>query len=131
LTSLLLQLEAMVHEVRLGGHLLIANYFYPVIFCHLPCTFHLRYSFHSFCRALGLEVLGHCTGSHATIYRRTHAMEPDWPRPRAMERRSQHLFTWREWKASHLSQWGQRARIAVTQPLHYPRKLAHALRVAV
>jgi trans-aconitate methyltransferase len=47
-------LAAMVDAVRPGGHLLIANCFYPVILCHLPCTFHLRYSFNSFCRALGL-----------------------------------------------------------------------------
>jgi 2-polyprenyl-6-hydroxyphenyl methylase/3-demethylubiquinone-9 3-methyltransferase len=129
-TDPLALLAAMVDAVRLGGHLLIANCFYPVILCHLPCTFHLRYSFDGFCRALGLDVLGPCTGSHATIYRRTHVVEPDWPRLRAMERRSQQLFPWREWKASHLSPWGQRARLAVTQPLHYPRKLARALRAA-
>ncbi len=123
-------LAAMVDAVRPDGHLFIANCFYPVILCHLPCTFHLRYSFDAFCRALGLEVLGPCTGSHATIYRRTHVMEPDWPRLRAMERRSQMLFPWREWKASHLSPWGQRARLAVTQPLHYPRKLSRALRAS-
>lgn len=124
-------LAAMVNVVRPGGHLFIANCFYPVILCHLPCTFHLRYSFNNFCRALGLEVLGPCTGSHATIYRRTHVMEPDWPRLRDMERRSQQLFPWREWKANHLSPWGQRARLAVTQPLHYPRKLARALRATI
>ena len=124
-------LVAMVDAVRPGGHLFIANCFYPVILCHLPCTFHLRYSFDSFCRALGLEVLGPCDGSHATIYRRTQMVEPDWARLRAMERRSQQLFPWREWKASHLSPWRQRARVAMTQPLHYPRKLARALRAAV
>jgi hypothetical protein len=121
----------MVDAVRPGGHLFIANCFYPVILCHLPCTFHLRYSFDNFCRALGLEVLGPCEGSHATIYRRTHVIEPDWPRLRVMERRSQMLFTWREWKASHLSPWGQRVRLAVNQPFHYPRKLVRALRTVV
>lgn len=130
-TDPLALLAAMVDAVRPGGHLFIANCFYPVILCHLPCTFHLRYSFDSFCHALGLEVLGPCEGSHATIYRRTHVVEPDLPRLRAMERRSQQLFPWREWKASHLSPWGQRARVAMTQPLHYPRKLARALRAAV
>lgn len=124
-------LVTMVDAVRPGGHLLIANCFYPVILCHLPCTFHLRYSFNNFCRALGLEVLGPCSGSHATIYRRTQVVEPDWPRLRAMEHRSQMLYPWREWKASHLSPWGHRARLAVSQPLHYPRKLARALRAAV
>lgn len=48
-----------------------------------------------------------------------------------MEHRSQMLYPWREWKASHLNPWGHRARLAVSQPLHYPRKLARALRAAV
>jgi SAM-dependent methyltransferase len=121
-------LAAMVDAVRPGGHLLIATWFYPVILCHLPSTFHLRYSFDAFCQVLGLEVLGPCDGSHATIYRRTSVVEHDWSRLRAMERRSQRLFPWREWKAKHLSPWGQRARLAMTRPLHYPRKLALAVR---
>jgi SAM-dependent methyltransferase len=116
-------LASMVDAVRPGGHLVIANCFYPVILCHLPCTFHLRYSFDAFCRALGLGVLGPCEGSHATIYRRNIVMEPDWQQLRTMERRSQRLFPWRQWKATHLSPWGHRARLAVLHPLHYPRKL--------
>jgi SAM-dependent methyltransferase len=116
-------LAAMVDAVRPGGHLLIANCFYPVILCHLPCTFHLRYSFDAFCRALGLEVLGSCEGSHATIYRRSTVMAPDWKQLRTMDSRSQRLFPWRQWKATHLNPWGHRARLAVAHPLHYPRKL--------
>jgi 2-polyprenyl-6-hydroxyphenyl methylase/3-demethylubiquinone-9 3-methyltransferase len=116
-------LAAMVDAVRPGGHLLIANCFYPVIACHLPCTFHLRYSFDAFCQALCLEVLGPCEGSHATIYRRAQVLEPDWPRLRAMERRSQRLFPWREWRTRHITPCRQRVQLAVTRPLHYPRKL--------
>jgi SAM-dependent methyltransferase len=116
-------LAAMVDAVRPGGHLLIANCFYPVIACHLPCTFHLRYSFDAFCQALGLEVLGPCDGSHATIYRRAQVLKADWPRLRAMEQRSHRLFPWREWRKRHLTPWGTRAQLAVTRPLHYPRKL--------
>jgi ubiquinone/menaquinone biosynthesis C-methylase UbiE len=122
-------LASMVDAVRPGGHLLIANCFYPVILCHLPCTFHLRYSFDSFCQALGLQVLGPCEGSHATIYQRVNQVNPDWPRLREMERRSQLLFPWREWKAKRLNPWGQRAKLAATQPLHYPRKLGRAMRI--
>lgn len=63
-------LADMVKAVKPSGHLFIANCFAPVIQCHLPCTFHLRYFF-SWCAApLGLERLGHCQGSHAWIYRR-------------------------------------------------------------
>lgn len=120
-------LAAMVDAVRPGGHLFIANCFYPVIACHLPCTFHLRYSFDAFCQALGLEVLGPCEGSHATIYRRAQVMQPDWPRLRAMEQRSQRLFPWREWKLRHITPWRIRAKQAVTHPLHYPRKFMNTV----
>jgi len=120
-------LAAMVDAVRPGGHLLIANCFYPVIACHLPCTFHLRYSFDAFCQALGLEMLGPCEGSHATIYRRSHVLQPDWPRLRAMEKRSQRSFPWREWRSRHISPWRARAQLAVARPLHYPRKLLGAV----
>jgi len=92
-------LAEMVNSVRPGGHLLIANCFYPVIACHLPCTFHLRYSFDEFCCAMGLEVLGPCDGSHATIYRRTALLEPDWRHLRSLELRSKWLYRWRQAKA--------------------------------
>ena len=120
-------LVAMVDAVRPGGHLLIANCFFPVITCHLPCTFHLRYSFDVFCQALGLEVLGPCEGSHATIYRRTQMLQPDWSHLRAMERSSQRLFPWREWKSRHITPWRTRVKRAVTHPLHYPRHLLNAV----
>jgi len=120
-------LAAMVDAVRSGGHLFIANCFYPVIACHLPCTFHLRYSFDAFCKALGLEVLGPCEGSHATVYRRAEVLQPDWPQLRAMERRSQRLFPWREWRTRHINPWLNRAQLAVTHPLHYPGKLLSAV----
>ena len=48
-------LAQMIGAVRVGGHLLIANCFEPVIACHLPSTFHLRYSFDDFCSRLGLR----------------------------------------------------------------------------
>ncbi len=116
-------LGAMVDAVRPGGHLLIANCFYPVVLCHLPCTFHLRYSFDAFCQALGLEVLGPCEGSHATFYRRAQVLQPDWPRLRAMEKRSQRSFSWHEWRSRHITPLRYRAQLAVSRPLHYPRKL--------
>lgn len=116
-------LSAMVDAVRPGGHLLIANCFYPVIACHLPRTFHLRFSFDAFCQALGLEVLGPCEGSHATIYRRAQVLQPNWARLRAMEQRSQRLFPWREWQSRHITPWRARAKLAMTRPLHYPLKL--------
>ncbi len=55
-----------------------------MIACHLPFTSHLRYSFDAFCRALGLEVLGPCEGSHDTIYRPGSVVEPNRPHLRAI-----------------------------------------------
>jgi len=120
-------LAAMVDAVRPNGHLMIANCFFPVIACHLPCTFHLRYSFDDFCLALGLEVLGTCEGSHATSYRRAQILAPNWRNLRAMERRSQLLFPWREWQARNITPLGSCVQLAVTHPLHYPRKLLSAV----
>ncbi len=57
--------------VRPGGHLVFANCFAPVIACHLPGTFHLRYTFPFVMRAMGLEYLGRIPGaSHAQRFRR-------------------------------------------------------------
>lgn len=56
--------------VRPGGLLIFANCFYPVIQCHLPCTFHLRHTFPYVMRAIGLEYLGRIPGAeHAMAFR--------------------------------------------------------------
>jgi hypothetical protein len=113
----------MVDAVKPGGHLLITNCFYPVILCHLSCTFHVRYSFDSFCGAFGLEVLGPCEGSYATIYRRSRVVEPNRPLLRAKVRRPVLFFLWREWKTEQTNPWRRRAQLALSDPMHYPRKL--------
>ncbi len=64
-------LSEMIDTVRPGGYLIIANNFYPVIKCHLPGTFHLRFTFRLFARLMGLSREGPCFGSHATIYIKT------------------------------------------------------------
>jgi hypothetical protein len=120
-------LASMVSSVRLGGHLFIASCFYPIIACHLPATFHLRYSFDEFCVALGLEVVGPCIGSHATVYRRAQIVQSDWAILRKMERRSKRLFPWRRWRDCHEGPWSRRLRVAVTKPWHYPLRLLRAI----
>jgi 2-polyprenyl-3-methyl-5-hydroxy-6-metoxy-1,4-benzoquinol methylase len=40
----LYEIEKTSKYLRTGGKYLIANCFFPVIKCHLPCTFHFRYS---------------------------------------------------------------------------------------
>lgn len=55
-----------------GGYLIFANCFYPVIKCHLPATFHLRETFGWVAKGAGLEYIGNVTGAeHASIFRKT------------------------------------------------------------
>lgn len=86
LTDPLQTLAELTTALEPGGRLILANHFYPVIRCHLPGTFYLRYSFGWFARALGLVSLGGIAGSPAIAYRRARVGAPDWPRLRRMER---------------------------------------------
>ena len=85
-------LSEMIDSVRLNGYLLIATNFFPVIKCHLPGTFHLRYSFDGFARVFGLSSNGGCHGSHATIYHKIGGRNLTWKTIRRMEKISKTLF---------------------------------------
>ena len=60
----------MVNSVSKNGYLIIANNFTPIIKCHLPHTFHLRYTFNLFAKVMGLTKIGPLKGSHATIFKK-------------------------------------------------------------
>lgn len=60
----------LVYSTKKYGHIYIANCFTPVILCHLPCTFHLRLTFHIFCKMMGLRKVGSCSGNYAQIYQK-------------------------------------------------------------
>jgi hypothetical protein len=113
----------MIASVNAGGHLIIANCFYPVIKCHLPSTLHLRTSFDRFSQELGLDVVGPCPGSHATIYRRVRVIEPDWQRIRALESQSKRSFARHQFKARYITSWSARLRYGITNPVHYLNRL--------
>ncbi len=83
---------AMIDRVRLSGYLVIANCFHPVIACHLPCTFHLRYTFDQFAQLMGLEKVGPCAGSSATVYRKARQQSWNWPVLRRWESASKLLY---------------------------------------
>jgi 2-polyprenyl-6-hydroxyphenyl methylase/3-demethylubiquinone-9 3-methyltransferase len=70
-------LQDMVGSVKLDGYLIIQNCFYPVIKCHLPCTFYLRNTFDVFCKLYGLQKIGLCDGSGAVIYQKKYNTLPD------------------------------------------------------
>lgn len=82
----------MIRSVKLNGHLVIANAFFPMIKCHLPQDFHLRYSFNLFAKIIGLEVVGILEGSHATIFRKVEEVDPNWPKIRFYEKLSKIIF---------------------------------------
>lgn len=106
----ILVLHEMIQAVRPGGHLLIANCFFPVIACHLPRNLHFRFTFDDICRACGLEVIGPCAGSHATLYRRVETRVPDWKRLRRLEERSQRWYPFRVRRAELIARAGARVR---------------------
>jgi hypothetical protein len=89
-------LNKMIDAVKLSGFLIIANNFYPVIKCHLPSTFHLRYTFNHFVRVMGLRCIGPCQGSHAKIYQKVTARKINWAKIRKFESISKLLFPFLE-----------------------------------
>jgi len=81
----------MISSVGLNGYLIIANNFHPVIKCHLPSSFHFRYSFQIFAKVMGLSILGPCMGSHAIIYKKN-AQPLNWNKIRFYEKLSRVSF---------------------------------------
>lgn len=82
----------MIGQVKDGGYLIIANCFYPVIKCHLPCTFHLRYTFNLFAKYMGLEMIGALEGSHATLFRKKRHVVVNWKMIQLVEISSKFAF---------------------------------------
>jgi hypothetical protein len=61
----------MAESTRIGGQLIFANCFYPVILCHLPGHFHLRHTFPFVLRGMGLRYEGTVHGApHAQRFRK-------------------------------------------------------------
>ncbi|MEN3015359.1 MAG: methyltransferase domain-containing protein [bacterium] len=89
-------LYSLIKSVKINGYLIIANAFYPMIKCHLPKNFHLRYTFDLFARLMGLEVIGPLKGSHATIYRKIKDSEPYWYKVSMLENISKSIFPFLE-----------------------------------
>lgn len=63
--------KQMVQATKLGGYLIFANCFYPVIKCHLPSTFYLRHTFTWVVSGMGLKFEGQVDGaSHALVFKK-------------------------------------------------------------
>jgi len=65
----------MAEAVKVGGKLVFANCFHPVIKCHLPITFHLRFTFPRLMRSMGLSYSGTIKGAeHIQVFERSHSI---------------------------------------------------------
>ena len=117
-------LADMVAKVRLGGTLVIYNCFYPLIQCHLPCTFHLIRTFDEFCSMLGLDVTGKTSDDHATIYKKVASAAPDWRAIRKFEAQSKLSYRMDCWRKANVDASLLRYKLELIHysPLYYPRK---------
>lgn len=88
-------LSEMINQVKPNGYLIIANCFYPVMKCHLPCTFHLRYTFNIFTRLLGLKKL-ETLNEHIHVYQKNKTVTPNWKLISLMEKFSNVLYRFLE-----------------------------------
>lgn len=85
-------LAIMVQSLKINGYLIIANDFTPVIKCHLPSTFHFRYTFRLFACMMGLKKIKKCAGSHASIYQKSRALNFNWKKIKICERISKETY---------------------------------------
>lgn len=78
----------LLNHVHVGGFVVTANCFYPVIKCHFPQTFHFRYTFRHIVPSLGCRYVGAIPGvRHAQIFQKTD-VNPNWHKARRQERLS-------------------------------------------
>lgn len=81
----------LLDHVKVGGYVITANCFYPVIKCHLPQTFHFRYTFRHIVPSLGCRYAGTIPGvRHAQIFQKSDS-KPDWYKARRQERLSKRV----------------------------------------
>ena len=125
----LVLLADMVAKVRLGGTLVIYNCFYPLIQCHLPCTFHFIRTFDEFCSMLGLDVVGKTSDDHATVYKKVFSVVPDWAALRKLEAQSKLSYRMECWRKANSGASSLRYKLELVRasPLYYPRKILSKL----
>ncbi|MBU1181084.1 MAG: class I SAM-dependent methyltransferase [Proteobacteria bacterium] len=89
----LVLVESTAAHLRTGGEYLIANCFWPVIRCHLPSTFHFRWSWDAAMKAMNLQ-----PGKPVTYGRAYKRVGPiSAIAARGIEQRSKRWFELIEW----------------------------------
>lgn len=90
------ELYEMQSVVKDSGYLILANCFYPVMHCHLPANFHLRYTFNLIAKVMGLEVVGVIQDNCATIFRKKYMPHVNWSKLKIVEAFSKFICPWIE-----------------------------------
>lgn len=85
-------LNHVIKHLAPQGKLILANSFYPVIKCHLPSTFHLRYTFGLFLKPLGLRFVTGIPGTHASVYTKVSDRGAPWYLVRILEHLSKLIY---------------------------------------
>ncbi|AFZ49072.1 class I SAM-dependent methyltransferase [Dactylococcopsis salina] len=82
----------LLKATKVGGRVITANCFRPVIKCHLPETFHFRYSFKWIAPKLGCNYKGTVPSvRHAEVFRKTD-QKVRWSQARRLEKLSRFMF---------------------------------------
>ncbi len=89
----LLEVEKTARHLKVGGKYLIANCFYPVIKCHLPCTYHFRNTFSTILAEMNLQPLR--TVVYGTLFEKKGDVLVT-PRIRKLEKKSRIKFAFNE-----------------------------------
>jgi len=82
----------LLDSTKVGGYVIVANCFYPVMKCHLPHVFHFRYSFRFIAPMLGCDYIGTLPGAnHVQIFRKN-GRKKNWRQTRIFEKMSYFIF---------------------------------------
>ena len=82
----------IIDATQLDGYVILGNHFYPSIKCHLPSTFHLRYTFRVFAYLMGLNSKGKCARKNSNIYQKVRNKKQNWLIIRFLEPVSRFIF---------------------------------------
>jgi 2-polyprenyl-6-hydroxyphenyl methylase/3-demethylubiquinone-9 3-methyltransferase len=78
-------LEDLIKAAKPNGYLIFGNCFFPVIQCHLPQTFHLRYTFNHFARLMGLTPVVSLHHNYITVFKKENSAPVNWSNTRRLE----------------------------------------------
>ena len=82
----------LLDSTKVGGYVITANCFYPVMKCHLPHVFHFRYSFRFIAPMLGCDYIGTLPdANHVQIFRKNDRKKK-WRQTRIFEKMSYFIF---------------------------------------